>query len=856
MKKLMTVLGLLIAASMILTACAQATPAATEAPAAATAAPAATEAPTPVPATTRTGAWVDEVDFSAIPDCASAIPQLQAGAIDLFFETCSEAENYAIAKADPNMTTTTSTGLSFQLMPNVVACADTNVLNPFTSAKMREAMNWMIDRNYIAQEILGGLGTARYTLLDTYAPDYARYATAIGKIIAQYGYNMEKAQAVVDSEMTAFGATKGADGKWQYKGKPVTIPVLIRTEDSRKAIGDYFSNQLEKLGFTVDRQYKPRKDAGPIWQAGPEDLAKCQFMVYTAGWGATAISRDEGNMFAQYNTDKMQAIPLFSEYKPSDAYYPVLQKLFTNDFNTMDERDALFNQALPMSMTESWHGAYVVDVNAFNMFSNKWAIASDLAAGIGNNAFWPFTLRKTGEEGGVAKIGQFGLLTQFWNPVTGSNWVDDGAPQRGTEDWGTMFDPYTGLALPQRIESATVTALKGLPITKNLDWDNLEFVDSITVPGECWADWDAVNQKWITVAEKAASDPNWKATAKVKSTAVYPASLFDTKWHDGSNFSAADVVMYMIATFDLGKPDSKDFNSEYQPTLDSLLTHFKGVCITSTNPLTIDTYDDAYALDAENNVISWYPSGTTGYAYSFGTAGWHNITPALLAEADGKIAMSQTDADAKKVDPTSMISGPTLEIQKQYLDKAATDKYIPYANVLGQYITADEAAARYANLQKFYADHGHLWIGTGPLYIDKVYPTESQMVLKYFADFPDKSDKWANFSTARVAVATIDGPSTVTIGQPATFNVTITFQDAPYPMADLNGVSYLVKDANGEINVEGNATLTEDGKAVIELTADQTAKLVAGSSVLSVAVSSKVVALPTFVNYEFVTVAP
>ncbi len=126
-----------------------------------------------------------------------------------------------------------------------------------------------------------------------------------------------------------------------------------------------------------------------------------------------------------------------------------------------------------------------------------------------------------------------------------------------------MFDPYTGLALPQRAESATLVAEKGLPIVKNLDWVNLEFVDSITVPGECWADWDAVNQKWITVAEKFPEG----LTAKTKSTVVYPASLFETKWHDGSSMSVADFVMHMILTFDLGKADSKALDTEYQACL-------------------------------------------------------------------------------------------------------------------------------------------------------------------------------------------------------------------------------------------------------------------------------------------------
>ncbi len=41
---------------------------------------------------------------------------------------------------------------------------------------------------------------------------------------------------------------------------------------------------------------------------------------------------------------------------------------------------------------------------------------------------------------------------------------------------------------------------------------------------------------------------------------------------------------------------------------------------------------------------------------------------------------------------------------------------------LGQYITEEEAELRYANLKKWYKDHGHFWVGTGPYYLDKVFP--------------------------------------------------------------------------------------------------------------------------------------
>ncbi len=69
-----------------------------------------------------------------------------------------------------------------------------------------------------SQEIFGGLADPMYTVLDTFASDYARYAAAIGTVIAKYGYNMEKAQKVVDERMAALGATKGTDGKVAVQG--------------------------------------------------------------------------------------------------------------------------------------------------------------------------------------------------------------------------------------------------------------------------------------------------------------------------------------------------------------------------------------------------------------------------------------------------------------------------------------------------------------------------------------------------------------------------------------------------------------------------------------------------------------
>ena len=45
-----------------------------------------------------------------------------------------------------------------------------------------------------------------------------------------------------------------------------------------------------------------------------------------------------------------------------------------------------------------------------------------------------------------------------------------------------------------------------------------------------------------------------------------------------------------------------------------------------------------------------------------------------------------------------------------------------------------------------------------------------------------------------------------------------------------------------------------DGKYTVTLSAEQTAKLEAGSNKIEVAVTSKAVSIPTFASFEFVTV--
>src|SRR5687768_13508803 len=561
LKKLNAILGLLVVLSMVLSACggATVTTEATEAPAEVTAEP--TEAPAAeAPQTERHGGWLDEIDVSVVA-ADSALSQLQAGTIDFFsFNLASDAFP-AIKEA--NLPSTQSLGGYYGISLNPAVFTDTNVLNPFSNRKIREAVNWLIDRNYVNQEIYAGGSLPKLLPVTTQLVEYTNLIATARALETKYAYNVDKAKEVIDAEMAAMGATLGADGKWEFNGAPVTLIFLIRSDGdgTRQPMGDYVSNQLESVGLTVDRQYKTSSEAFPIWQG--TTASDGMWHLYTAGYNPSGLGtlRDEsGNIQQSYLNTSIQAGEPYISNVSDPEFQKLGDDLAQGNYSSKEERLEMMARALELSLEDSLF-VWVIDQKVYAPYNDNVQVTYDLATGPESTNAGPYNLRFVDQEGGTMKIGTNDLFTQPWNTVAGSNWVWDAAVMRATTmgtsningGGGLMADPYTGLPYPQRIESAELTYVEGLPITQNLDWLTVETVPQVDVPEDAWVDWDATEQRFITAAEKFPEG----LTANVKSVVAYPGDLFETvKWHDGSPISAGDFVMSMIQGFDPGKEDS------------------------------------------------------------------------------------------------------------------------------------------------------------------------------------------------------------------------------------------------------------------------------------------------------------
>ena len=841
--RLMSVLGLLIIASMILSACGTSTEApqatdapavATDAPAAATEAPVATEAPS-----TRMGGWLDEIVVSVVAK-DSAVTQIEAGAIDVYASGLSSADLPSIQEAGLNYSK--QNGLYYDMIYNPAEFTS-GEFNPFSNRKIREATNWIVDRDYINQEIYAGGGLAKYLPITTQFPDYADLADVARELEAKYAYNLEKGKEVITAEMEGMGATVNAEGKFEIDGAPVTVIFLIRSDSdgTRQPLGDYFAAQLEAVGFTVDRQYGKSSELGPKWQGTAADGG---WHIYTAAWSATIIDRDQRNMLQEmYLPSSAQGLDLMVANQADPEFLELGDKLANAEYNNLEERRAMMVRGLELALEDSLQ-LWLIDGKNYSPYGTNVKLTYDLAAGVEGAQVWPYTVRFAGEEGGQLKWATGDLFTEPWNPVAGSNWAWDQAIIRSTQSGDTMNDPFTGLLWPLRMERAEVTVVDGLPVGVTNDWVKLSFVPEIKVPEDAIVDWDATTQQFITSAEKFPEGQ----TAKRMSVAYYPADLFETvKWHDGSNLSMADIMLAWAMTFDRGKPESALYDEVYVANFEAFMSTFKGFRITSTEPLVFEVYSDTFSADAELNVGGTWPT------YSFGEGSFAQIAIGNMAEANGELAYSIDKADVAEVEQMNFVGGPSLEILSGKLDQAIAESYIPFEPMLSQYITKEEAVARYENLKAFYTEHGHFWQGTGPYLLNKAFPTEKTLTLAHFDGYPDLANRWSGFTEPKLATAELDGPGQVKIGDEAIFDLFVNFGDAAYPQSEIKFVKFLLYNAKGEVVTVGEAVAVADGQYQIVLPADVTAKLEAGSNKLEVAVAPLTVAIPTFTSIEFVT---
>ncbi|TLZ69450.1 MAG: hypothetical protein E6K14_09395 [Methanobacteriota archaeon] len=225
----------------------------------------------------RMGGMVDSILWADETDQDRALQELVDGGMDIYMFPLRSPSTIAAAKANPNLWTLDGTGGLFDLFLNPVPVNQAlapGVGNPFSKREVREAMNYLIDRDFIANEIAGGGQLPQVTLEHRFTPEYARDPVFMSELEARYRFNPPLAAQIISDALSAdpdYHFDLGTQ-RWQFKGTDISLNFVIRAEDLRRDIGNYIADQLERVGFGVNRMYTDAAHAfSAIWVPPPDN---------------------------------------------------------------------------------------------------------------------------------------------------------------------------------------------------------------------------------------------------------------------------------------------------------------------------------------------------------------------------------------------------------------------------------------------------------------------------------------------------------------------------------------------------------------------------------------------------------
>jgi peptide/nickel transport system substrate-binding protein len=695
-------------------------------------------------------------------------------------------------------------------------------LNPLSLKDVRFALNYIMNRDYVVNEIYKGYASAMVTFLSSYDPDFVTIYDLVAKY--EFGYNPELADRLVTAALTKAGATK-VGGKWTYKGQPIELNFIIRIEDERREIGDTFASELEKLGFKINRLYMPFAQAIDIVYG--TDPKEHQWDLYTEGWGKSAPDKYEYGTINQMGAPWFGYMPGWTEptfwnYENS-TIDDLGQKIYNGQFKSKEEREQLYRKTTEMIIQESIRIWAATRLDIHPTKSNVAGLTNDLGTGLRS----PLTTREAYVPGkSTLTIGHLWVhtATSVWNPFGGHQDVYSVDIWRVVSDPFIWNHPFSGLPMPFR---ASYTVKTAGPDGK------------LDVPSDAFI-WDAASKSWKAVG------------SGVKATSVVTldfSKYLGSKWHDGTTITWADLLWGMYAWYDLAyNPDKASLEGALASQIKSIVEPVRGYRIVGNN---LEVYLDYWHFDSNyiaSFAIPFYSFPSLHYPWVVGAAMDDVVFNKKTA------SYSQATSRARNVPWLSMVLKDHASMVADSLSSLKASGFFPsnVFTVAGKsYASKDEVATRIDSALNWFNTYGHLVISDGPFYLYKYDPAAQYAEIRAFRDptYPFGPGKWYFGKPETPEFKSLNVP-TVLQGQAAKVDLELA---GPTPL----GVKYLIRDTRtGAILRSGYGTAVSPTKFTIDLPADFTSSLNVGVYEITIAGYSDVVAFVTAEKRYFDVMKP
>jgi peptide/nickel transport system substrate-binding protein len=742
------------------------------------------------------GPFIDQARFIHRVDENLALEEVKSGFLDTyFFPIPQEAANNA--KNDPGLKVYDKTAGSLGFFVNPAPAADPNVLNPFQFKEVRYALNYLIDREFVINEILKGYGNPLVDPFGIYSPEYLNIIGTVESF--GFRYNPSLASSMISGAMNAAGATNN-NGQWQFNGSPVTVKVLIRQDDVKKqSMGELLASELEKIGFNVQRDYGDLNKANTVvYASDPKNL---EWQLYTEEMaGTSAFVKYNPIIPAQMYAPWLSAMP--GSQNPAYWNYQnatldeVTQKIAFFNFTSEEERNQLVNDAIKMGIQESVRIFVAQKTDPFVSSASVQGLVNDFGAGITSK--YSLLNARSGDGNSSLDIGVKQIHQGSWNTIAGLQDLYSRSIYFMIADSDTFRHPYTGEVISFRSPWTNITT-QG-PLGK-LDMP----ADTIK--------WNQTLQQWVQ------SDEGSTATSMVTFTPLY------SNWHHGIPMDVSDMMYGDYFAYEWGTdagPGDRTVDPEFTPAAAEALNLSKGTRYVS--PDRIESYIDIWHYDEKEIADS---------GVFFVNEPWEIAAAAERIVMEGRLAYSRSEAQAKGVGWYDPIVREHAEMIKAELQEMKNEQFIPSA--LKDIVTVQDAIRRYDASISWIENHGHAVISNGAFYLDNFNVAGGTITINAFRDtsYPFEAGHWSNYETPRLTdITSVDVPRIVTMGQPTPIQVNVQVGGEPSSNVTVN---YFISDKDGTVVARGEAQQQgSPGQFNVDLTSEMTAKLSQGPNTIKI----------------------
>ncbi|MGY5150724.1 MAG: ABC transporter substrate-binding protein [Candidatus Nitrosopumilus sp. bin_6a] len=743
--------------------------------------------------------FFDSVKFIQYLDENTALEEVRNGNLDLYYYTISPDR----LESNQNMQglqVFDSTGGSYSILTNP---AESEKFNPFSSKDIRFAINYLVDRKLIVNELMGGYGSP---IISYYGPSDPEYLTVVEQLETfNFKYNPTLAEKIITRALEDRGAIKN-NGKWEMGGVPIEITIFIRSDDPvRKSIGEILSVELEKIGFSVKKDFGDLNKAFVVvYGSNPSDV---KWNLYTEGWGRSAFVKYDSVGLGQMYSPWFSNMPGFNDpsywnYK-NEKLDSLTQKIYTGDFETAEQRTALIQEAVTEGVNESVRVFLASKIDQYVANEKVSGIVNDFGAGVPSR-FTPINAKSNQDD---LTIGVKQIYQGAWNPIMGFT------DSYSRHIWGIISDPAT-FKHPFTGETFPVRA------TWKVETDGPD--EKIDIPADAKI-WSPTIQKWEKVGENA------RAISKV---------TFDFKfsnWHNGEKMDMNDVLHSLYFTIEWGTQideNDKSFDTEFTPRAAQSIQTIKG--INQIDDDTIEVYVDYWHFD-EGEIAEW--------AVLWSSIPWEITSAMENAVMDGKISFSRSGATSKNVNWASLIIPNDANMIKKYLQEFKEERHIPEA-LKEENQKSEYYQKRYDSSIEWIQDKQHAVISNGPFYLESYSPESRTIKVSAFDDdsYPFKKGEWESFEkTEFPIIQKIDMNNSIQRGKEITLTVEIKNSDS---------ILYFLTNSQGQ-KILSDTQKVEKTNTVIKILPKDTKKLGIGANNIKIFAISNSVLKPDFYESSF-----